>query len=907
MDSFKLQFANGQSQYQTGSLLGTTYSEAVLIDQPRATTKRNIEQSVFRFIGVLDLAPDNDNWVDIKTVDKTFEFGNDIPANNAMTTTWGSWQSSVTGKSVYKVYERKAGDRQEIINGTERLIGTFTSYAEAVRATRTVTRAKIEVVSSSTSTRTGTHTTTSVQDQTETLGNFVTDVNIQPYIRPQTIFIRARGVKARTRFYVYFDGENMSSYVTPLNQYPITIQDINASTIPIVTPDIFTGAEGGSLISDDYGIVNFALRLPKDGKRFRTGTKEIIVTDSPTNAVDATTYAKGYFVSNGLSVNKQNTIVSTKVVVVNETQLSETKTNNNPQKVEIFGPSCMAYSFKIDAPINEPGVFLTSAEIYIAAVHPTLGVWFEIREMNSGGNITRTQVPYSEVWYTSAQIQPYLNPEKPTTPFKVTFPSPVFLQNDTQYAFVIHTEGLNPDTYFWVSRLGETDVNSGKQVVGRQLTGTLFTTNNNLNYDIVPDVDLTIKFNRADFFLGGTSPVTTQIVMGNSPVEFMTLTANSDSFIYSGETILGSDRLSLANVQGTNTISVGDYITGANSAVNAEVIAISSPYYYTTGISYSNGESISVYASNGSNKSINAIISSVEGGRGVLRNYSNTSNLMVLDQTNGKYFANAAIKGVQSNSVGRISSFSNQKYSVLNFKDHSLSLGNTSVSYEHRAYIASSNSYGDWQDLLPDTSELYDTEYTILSRSNEVVSLSGNTSTQIRATITTNTPWLSPIIDFSRCNAVFVRNILNNDTTGEDGVSGGNLTNKYISKTITLADGQDAEDILVKLTSYRPPNTDVKMWVKIRHAEDPQTIDEKSWSLMNYNESLFSSSANRNDFIEFDYTFPTSMMSNGVVYYVSNSVTFTGFKQFAIKIGLMGTDAANPPKVTDLRAIALQK
>jgi hypothetical protein len=154
---------------------------------------------------------------------------------------------------------------------------------------------------------------------------------------------------------------------------------------------------------------------------------------------------------------------------------------------------------------------------------------------------------------------------------------------------------------------------------------------------------------------------------------------------------------------------------------------------------------------------------------------------------------------------------------------------------------------------------------------------------------------------------VFVRNILNNDTTGEDGVSGGNLTNKYISKTITLADGQDAEDILVKLTSYRPPNTDVKMWVKIRHAEDPQTIDEKSWSLMNYNESLFSSSADRNDFIEFDYTFPTSMMSNGVVYYVSNSVTFTGFKQFAIKIGLMGTDAANPPKVTDLRAIALQK
>jgi hypothetical protein len=33
----------------------------------------------------------------------------------------------------------------------------------------------------------------------------------------------------------------------------------------------------------------------------------------------------------------------------------------------------------------------------------------------------------------------------------------------------------------------------------------------------------------------------------------------------------------------------------------------------------------------------------------------------------------------------------------------------------------------------------------------------------------------------------------------------------------------------------------------------------------------------------------------------------TGFKQFSIKIGLLGDDSAIVPRVGDLRAIALQK
>lgn len=924
MDALKLELANGATNVsQIGSLVGKNYTEAVLVNQPRASTIRNIEQSVFRFIGTLQLAPDNDTWVDTTTVDKSFEFGNDIQTSKAMTTQWGSWNSYVTGtsttspKTTYKVYSREAGDRNQAIGGSNILVGTFNSYADAVKAAGGLKRAKIETVSgpqSVSETRSGTVTTTEVKAQADSrsIGSFVTDVDLATYIRPQSIHIRARGLKARTRLYVFFDGEKMGAYVRPLTIAAATNANINSATTPVIQSTTNFEAEGSDLITDASGEVNFILRLPDNGKRFRVGTKEIVVTDSPTNAIDATTYAKNYFVANGLTINKQNTILSTKIAVTETKTRTVTEsrivpgdpTQGKPQKVEILGPSCMAYSFLVDVPREETGVFLSSVDVYIAAVHPTLGVWFEIREMNNAGGITRTQVPYSEVWYTSAQIQPYLNPDKPTTPLKVTFPSPVFLQNNTQYAFVIHTEGLNPDTYFWVSRLGETDVNTGLPITGRQLTGSLFTTNNNLNYDIVPDVDLMVKFNRANY---NTSTTNSQFTLVNKPVELMVLKPTSNVFTNFGETIRGSDRISLANVAGSNSIIVGDYISGANSSVNAEVILIDAPYYYTTGISYSNGESISVYASNGSNKSINAVVSSVEGGVGVLRSFSNTSNQMILDSTNGKFFTNCAVKGLLSNNQGRVEAFDSFKYSTLNFKPHALSVSNTNITYELKGHLTATNTYSDWISLTPDDTEIFEDEFAILSRSVEVSQLGGNSSVLIRTSLQSNTVYFTPVVDVSRCNAVYVYNILNNDTTGEANTSGGSLLNKYISKTITLADGQDAEDLLVKLSSYRPPNSDVKVWVKIRHDDDPQPIEQKSWSLMSYNENVFSSAVNKIDFIEFDYTFPTSMMSNGVVQYASNTVTFTGFKQFAVKIGLLGTDSSDPPRVTDLRAIALQK
>jgi hypothetical protein len=45
---------------------------------------------------------------------------------------------------------------------------------------------------------------------------------------------------------------------------------------------------------------------------------------------------------------------------------------------------------------------------------------------------------------------------------------------------------------------------------------------------------------------------------------------------------------------------------------------------------------------------------------------------------------------------------------------------------------------------------------------------------------------------------------------------------------------------------------------------------------------------------------------NNSIRYISNSNNYDGFKQFAVKVGLLGTDSAIVPRVSDLKVIALQ-
>ena len=240
----------------------------------------------------------------------------------------------------------------------------------------------------------------------------------------------------------------------------------------------------------------------------------------------------------------------------------------------------------------------------------------------------------------------------------------------------------------------------------------------------------------------------------------------------------------------------------------------------------------------------------------------------------------------------------------MNFKD-------TDLTFDMRSY-SNTSVEGSYVSIQPSETYYYDAEQALHSKSNEISALGGARSNQIRANFLTGKLGVSPVLDMGRTHTIYLDNIISANSGGETAASGGELINRYISKTVTLAEGQDAEDIKVVLTAYRPPNTDVKVWIKILHREDSTLFDDAPWIEMSRTSAdVYSSLAIRSDFKEYTYGFATANLTgpNGEVQYTNGAgITFTGYKYFAIKIGLVNTqnNTAIYPRVGDLRTIALQ-
>lgn len=974
-----------------GEIATLPYTEETFIEQPYATTYRNMETNVYRYYGNMSLSPDQDFWVDVTNPPDGPRSNPIVTANNydggPLTTYWNDWQSIITGYTITGPTGQKLASVSDtgVVTDLTNLgwsdygwgLSTFAQmYAQVYGNATLETNYRND--------RTGTQYYLQTTSQDTNLGTRVINTQIQPYIRPQTIQISATGLKPNTKFYTFFDGINLSANVTPILSGP-TVSQLKSNTSTAVfdmstlyTKSTTVSTAGSSLISTANGIVNAYLQIPS--QKFKTGTKEVIFTDSPTNESDATSVARSSFTAQGLIEQKQDTVLTTRQVFRAQLEVANTVPGSYSSVFyRIVSSSCMAYSFVAKAPDGEEGMFLSSIDLYIAGVSSTLGYWVEVREMSPDGSITKNTVPFSVVEFSDPnQITVTSDPSK--NPHHIKFPAPIFLYNNTQYALIMHPMGSNQDMYFWVSVLGQTDIISGSEVTNRSLTGTLYMTNNNMNWDIVPNVDLRVKFYRALF----DTTATGSLVMGNYPIDILSLANVSSDFTNTGEIVATADQLTLSGIYG-GTINTTDLVIGANSGANGSVITINGSKYAIANSGYTVGENVTVRFANAVSKSITATISAIDTrGTGSVYNYKTnaTSTTMTVYGSNGNFVVGNTIIGLSSRSRANVTAIANQIYSTVDFEPSFINFSKTSCSFEMKTDV------DDYFPLNNNQNYYFPGERKILARTNEVNLRGGAPSNNVRITLKTTSKYQSPIIDIGRTHSVYVRNLINSNNTNEINSSGGSLKNKYISKVVTLADGQDAEDIKVLLTAYRPPDTEVYVYGKFRNGEDADAFNSKPWVELPYVDSTKRSSiANFSDFIEYQYALPRTpydrlkitdnlgsntinigdiISSNGVngtviavegpIYtvnttgftansvsggwaniYYSNSytkgfnsniasvgrtaytnssgfisyttdsgVTFTGYKQFAIKIGLSANSSAIVPKVADLRVIALQ-
>lgn len=817
-----------------------------------------------------------------------------------------------------------------------------TASISIIETTTTTTTNTYQTTSttSSQATRTFTETFQTLQTQSQSLGDKVVAVAPIADIRPQIIAFEGRGLKAKTRHYVYFDGQLMSFYVSPgtMTSIPSTLAaNTNASLITR------TGPEGYPLYSNDKGYIYGFLRIPADeSKTFRTGSKQFIVTDSPTNETDATSAALTYFNAQGITQTVQDTIVTTGTIVTETktgiekspvvyststntytTVVSTTTSTSNTipgtpagdvrGQAILTAVSCMAYSFKLNTPQGEEGTFLSSVDVFFQGKDPAKGIWFEIRAMDNAGTITKVQVPGSEVWLTTSQVNVS---EDGSVATNVKFKAPVFLLNDQEYAFVIHTEGINPNYYMFVSVLGQRDILTQQFVNERPLTGTLFTTNNNTDWDIVPRVDLKITFNRAKF----TTGVVGQAIIGNQhrdyiklPLDLPTL-ANVSWF---GEGIRGTDELTLTTPTGGSIVANG-YLIGSTSGANARVQSINGSKYKLSGTGFVVGETVTA------NTGASASIVSISGANGSIysvqvksntNQFNGNSAVVVIKDSNGLFAANDTLRGTFTSRTTQIKDVSKFIYSTVQFEPSYLNFKSTITDF-NMSMRSNTGTLTDYNGIAIGVPVDFNTEMAIYSRTTELASYGGSPSNLVKVEMSTPTDYLSPVVNLDRTYTVYIQNLINSNTAGELLPFGGGLKNKYISQVITLADGQDAEDLRVILTGYRPPssNSDIKVYARLAHAEDFESIYARNWiQLEPFNNSIYSSLNNRKDWREFQYKFPASSMVGVndqdipiVGYTNSANTTFTGFRQYQIKIGLQSDTSAIYPRVADLRCIALQ-
>jgi hypothetical protein len=923
---------------KVGDLIFLDYDEVEYLDYSAVTTNRNTERTTYRFTGQMDITPPIDVWTDTQTVPEganpfNFKTQNDdfsvIENNNGFTTTWNAWQRFVTG------------------------------ITPAPQDNFNLNSVSIENVDINN--RVGVQNYNGTQINTQ--GNNVVDTSILPYIRPQNLYFKVQGIKPYARHYVYFDGLLMSAYVTPLSAQEYSIlsgrETIAAGTIldsgVLSTGTVFQPtqySEGAILTANKTGVAYFKLRLPAgDTKRFTFGTKRIDVVDNISNSEeDFTSKSVGFFTAQGLTQLTQKTTPTTRPlppatqpppppttswdppevsvppippVIVQTREVGGTWWNNatvDERLIEIpwewgmtvdiwgVGHVCLAYAFKVNIPDTTDGMFITKVDVFFSEKHPDLGVWFEVLETDpTGAILSDNTLPFSKVWLTNDEVAISNNGISNAT--TISFPSPVFVQKNKFYAFTIHPEAGNPNYYLWASRIGETDINTGLPVTSRKNTGRLYTTNNGYIYDVVPDMDLTMKVYRASF---STSTSGGNFTIGAKAKEKLYLNNLTSSISNYGSSMSRGDYLTITGITG-GTINVTDRLVGTNSQVNSSIVSISSTYN-TNNVGYLANEAITVRFANGTSKGVTANVSAVAARPiGIIEKAteSATQSLIILTNSSGGFAANDTIitdTGITA-TVNRVDNF---RYTVVDFEPSYLKFASTFISHQIKPY-SNVGVAGSFTNVNPNDNYIFDSEQALFSKSNEVLTYSNTRTQQIKTTMSTSSEYVSPVFDLVKTQSILVDNIVNSNTVNESAASGGYLYNKYISKTITLADGQDAEDIRVIITAYRPPTSDIKMWIRLLNAEDGASFSQRTWielEKMNDADGVYSSQSDYNDFIEYSYQIPSAYLTgpNGAVQYrnLANTATLTGFKHFAVKIGLSANNSAVIPRVADLRTLAIQ-
>jgi hypothetical protein len=841
---------------RTGKYVTRPYTNELFIFQPFATKFRNNTQDVWSWRGSLDLFPQYDMNRDetrLPNIDTSID----------LTQPFIDFNNTISRGTGATVFGTRFGDWRtvNISTETERVDG-----GNLVTVTQEQQRA-------------GTNTFIVPVSQTFDLGTFITDVSVQPYMKSRNVAFIARNLKPNTRVYAYFDDVNVSVHCAPatLNTaLGASVREINEVAIASGSPENVctrTGNYGDPLITSEFGTLFGVFRIPEG--EFRTGDRQfhLFDVDDINLGNDAfVTKASAVFTASSIAITSRNATITTTTPSFTQTAVLDTRTftdvffNEDEPIVWQNGHDHdpIGQSFSVESSVGTSGIFVTKMDLFFKRKDPNLGITLYIAGMKNNS-------PDSSIIYgmTRVEASEVVTSDDASLATEFRFSQPIFLSSEKEYSFYVVPEGNSPEYLMWMSEIGGFDVTTNSQVFKNIFSGNAFRSSNARTWLPLPTEDVKFNLYVANFQVGtGTA------VFENEDDEYIT---------YSTLGVINSSR----------PVSVGDEVYLINSVSNAAITNTSVvgkiQFIDTTNNKLKLNDSTGGF----SNGSVVGIYRFVQQG--------NTSQADV-----STLIATATIQSLDDPVLHAI---------VPRFATAVPS--GTTINYDFRGTTNSAVIENSYHEIVNDNErEMLDFERRVYSYSSELDNTI-NDSLLIRAFMTTNNKYISPVIDLSRKSALLIKNIINNNNSNEHTRYGESLA-KYISQPIVLADGQEAEDLKIYLSAYRPINTEVEVYVKFLNNEDSETIETKVWTkLVLENPDLRSSPINRFDFKEYVYNVPTTPPvtnaafkneSNfGILEYTDdNSSIYQSYKTFVIKIVLLSSEGIYVPKINDLRGIALQ-
>lgn len=482
-----------------------------------------------------------------------------------------------------------------------------------------------------------------------------------------------------------------------------------------ITPTVLQ--QGDSIISTLNGDVAGLFMIPNtDAVRFRTGQREFKLTDDQLGGNDYTSQGRKNYLAQGIIETKQASVTATRnaEIVRNAVTQSQTVLQRFTRIVSDSGwYDPLAQTFLVQ---QQGGAFITKVDIFFESKDSAVPVQMEIREVVNGYP-GKAVIPFSRIVMTPDNVSVSADATV-ATPF--VFPSPIYLQDTTEYCLVLLSDSNNYKV--WISQLGEKNIGTDRYISEQPYAGVLFKSQNASTWTADQLQDLKFTIHRAKF----TTNTYGEVEFVNDSLKPATLGIQS-----------------LQTVSGTNKVRV---FHNDHQMPEGSTVTIS-----------------------GVDETINGIPQADFNTDHVISNVELDSYVITV-ATNANKSGYAGMDGVQATEnvqfdvLQPVIQYQNFTDTICTFDMKTMS--GKSVNGSQIPYIVDSNYVG----ASPNDNNYFAFPRMIGSKINETIENTGNKSFTLRATMFTENDAVSPVIDTHRLSLVAINNKINNPTISNSNV-----------------------------------------------------------------------------------------------------------------------------------------